>query len=507
MLRNKAVFFLVLVSALASSSCTLHRKSGGGGGGGGGGTATVSFTLIADTLPANPSILSFKVSVTSVVLTPASGSALTLTPATAVADLMRLQSDTAFLGKLTSVPSGSYTVKVAFSNPVITFLNDTASAITAGSASCASASVCIFSLSASGTPTIGSFTVNVTASGQQGVGIDFNLNNAISLSSGALSVNFNPSSPVLSAFTLPRSNANLGSNQLDLIEDFTGVVALNGNNVTLTSPTRGTLTVANNSSSFFDPSPDGTICSTPATFSCVVSGQVASVDAFLNSDGTLSLKEFEPLFSMSQDVVEGTVFSVTGNGTQFAMAVTDKTPAASGSLISGVSIGALLTVNLSASVKPFLVDTKGLLVANSFPSSFSNFATQTTTAAIHDGQTVSVHVTAFTPPSGTTPASATVDTVILRWSRFRATVVSVTSSVVNVNALPSYFNASSGFTFVVQGFFSGSLGSDGVTNLDGIATNAGSATANQPVGLRVLYLQNTTGSANPAFFAAKMRQP
>ncbi|HEX8837922.1 MAG TPA: hypothetical protein VF748_13350 [Candidatus Acidoferrum sp.] len=506
MLCNKALFFLVLVSALAFSSCTLHRKSGGGGGGGGG-TATVSFTLIADTLPANPSILSFKVSVSSVVLTPASGSTQTLTPATAVVDLMRLQSDTAFLGKLTNVPSGSYTIKVAFSNPVITFLNDTASAITAGSASCASAAVCVFSLSASGTPTIGSFTVNVTASGQLGVGIDFNLNNAISLSSGALSVNFNPSSPVLSAFTLPRSNANLGNNQLDLIEDFTGVVALNGNNVTLTSPTRGTLTVVNNSSSFFDPSPDATICATPATFSCVVSGQVASVDAVLNSDGTLSLKEFEPLFSTSQDLVEGTVFSVTGNGTQFAMTVADKTQAASGSLITAVNTGALLTVNLSPSVKPFLVDTKGLLVANAFPSSFSNFATQTTTAAIHDGQTVSVHVTALTTASGTTPASATVDTVILRWSRFRATVVSATSSVVNVNALPSYFNASSGFAFVVQGFFNGSPGSDGVTNLDGIATNAGSVTANQPVGLRALYLQNTTGSANPAFFAAKMRQP
>src|SRR5690349_8578417 len=242
------IFLFVSVLVLASfslASCTLHRPngSGGGGGGGGGGNATVSFTLVADTLPANPSILSFKVSVTSVVLTPTSGTAQTLTPATAVVDLMRLQSDTAFLVTLSSVPSGSYTVKVAFSSPEMTFLNDTASAITAGSASCASASVCVFSLSASGSPTVGSFTVNVTSSGQQGVGIDFNLKNAISLSSGALSVNFNPSSPVLSAFTLPRSNANLGANQLDLIEDFTGVVTLNGTTgVTLKSPTRGNLT-------------------------------------------------------------------------------------------------------------------------------------------------------------------------------------------------------------------------------------------------------------------------
>ena len=509
MVRFKRVLFasVLVLASFPLTSCTLHRPKGGGGGGGGG-NATVSFTLVADALPANPSILSFKVSITSVVLTPTSGSAQTLTPAIPVVDLMRLQSDTAFLGTLSSVPSGSYTVQVAFSSPELTFLNDTPSAITAGSASCASASVCVFSFSASGTPTIGSFTVNVTSSGQQGVGIDFNLNNAISLSSGTLSVNFNPSSPVLSAFTLPRSNANLGNNQLNLIEDFTGVVTLNGSAVTLTSPTRGTLTATAVSSTNFDPDPSGTLCPTgTSTLSaCVSAKQIASVDAVLNSDGTFSIREIEPLVSTQQDLVEGIVFSINSQ-TQFVVAVTDKIQAATGSLISGLKTGDLLTVNLSASVTPFLVDTKGLAVANSFPGSFGLFSNQTTTAAMHEGQTVSVHVTAFTAANGTTPALATVDTVILRWSRFRATVLSATSSVINVSALPSYFNFSSSSTFVVQGFFNGSLGSDGVTNLDGITINAGSVTANQPVGLRALYLQNATGTSNPAFFAAKMRQP
>src|SRR5216110_1778281 len=144
MLRNRALFFLVLVSALASSSCTLHRPngSGGGGGGGGGGNATVSFTLVADTLPANPSILSFNVSISGVTLTPASGTPQTLQPSPSVIDLMRLQSDTAFLGTLTNVPAGDYTVQVALSNPEITFLNDTGSAITVGTASCPNSSIC-----------------------------------------------------------------------------------------------------------------------------------------------------------------------------------------------------------------------------------------------------------------------------------------------------------------------------------------------------------------------------
>ena len=502
MLRNKVLFFLVLVSALASSSCTLHRPKGGGGGGGGGGTATVSFTLVADTLPANPSILSFKVSVTSVVLTPTSGTALTLTPANPVVDLMRLQSDTAFLGTLMSVPSGSYTVKIAFSNPEITFLNDTASAITAGSASCPTVTVCVFSFSASGTPNVSSFTINVTASGQQGVGIDFNLNNAISLSSGALSINFNPSSPVLTAFTLPRSNANLGNNQLELIEDFTGVVSLNGSAVTLTSPTRGTLTATAVSSTNFDPDPSGTHCPTgTATLSgCVSANQIASMDAVLNSDGTFSIREIEPLFSTRQDLVEGIVFAINTT-TQFSIAVTDKIQAASNSLIGGLKTGDLLTVNIP-SPQPFFVDTKGLLVPAGSKGLFQGL---TDTSAIHDGQVVAIHVTAFTAANGITLASATADTVTLRWSRLTASLTgAMQPGQINVDAVPSYFLITPSSIFPTQ-VFTGTLGADGVTNLDGVTT-ASNLNASLPVGLRVLYLDNTTHSAPLPFMAAKIRQ-
>ena len=466
----------------------------------------MSFTLVADTLPANPSILSFKVSVTSVVLTPSSGTAQTLTPATPVVDLMRLQSDTAFLGTLSSVPSGSYTVKVAFSSPEITFLNDTASAITAGSATCASASVCVFSLSASGSPTISSFTVNVTSSGQQGVGIDFNLNNAISLSSGALSVNFNPSSPVLSAFTLPRSTANLGNNELDLIEDFTGVVSLNGSAVTLISPTRGTMTATTDSNTNFDPDPSGTLCPTgTSTLSaCVSANQIASMDAALNSDGTFSIREIEPLFSTQQDVVEGIVFAINTT-TQFSIAVTDKTQAASNSLIGGLKTGDLLTVNLS-STQPFFVDTKGLLVP---AGSKGLFQGQTDTSAIHQGQAVAIHVTAFTAASGTTIASATAGTVTLRWSRLTASLTGASQPAqINVNAVPSYFLITPSSVFPTQ-VFTGTLGADGVTNLDGV-TVASNLSSSPPVGpfvaLRVLYLDNTTHSAPLPFMAAKIRQ-
>ncbi|MGB2900406.1 MAG: hypothetical protein WBB89_14145 [Candidatus Acidiferrum sp.] len=502
--RNKALLLFLLLASFSLAACsgptTVCTVNCGGGG-----NATVSFTLVADTLPANPSILSFKVTIVGITLTPTTGTAQTFTPNPAlVVDLMRLQSDTAFLGTLTNVPSGSYTVQVSLSSPVMTFLNDTGSPITANGVTCPNNSVCTATLTAVGTPTISSFTFNATTSGLQGIEIDFKLNNAISLSSGTLSVNFNPSSPnpgVFTAFTLPRTNANLGTNQLELIEDFTGVVGISGSTVTITSPTRGTLTATSTSNSFFDPSPDGSVCPTPATINCVANNQIASVDAFLNTDGTLSLKEFEPLNATRQDFVEGTVYAVN-TPTQFAIAVTDKVQLATNSLIGGLNTGDLLTVNIPAP-KPFLVDTKGLAIP---AGSLGLFRGQADTSAIHPGQTVAVNVTALVAALGNTIAAATSDTVTLRWSRLIAISTGTsTSTVVDVNSVPSYFNITPASVFPTQ-VFSGTLGGQGVTNLDGIPSSAANVTASLPVGLRVLYLENSSNSAQFPFMAAKIRQ-
>src|SRR6266851_2341105 len=306
-IKTLSLFPLLLLTALSLAACsgTKNRCTSNCGTG----TATLSLTLVADTLPANPSILSFKVSILGITLTPTTGTAQTIHPSPSVVDLMRLQSDTAFLGALTNVPSGSYTLQVSLSSPEIVFLNDTGSTITANGKMCLNNLVCSVTFTSVGTPTISSFTFTATSGGQQGIELDFNLKNAISLTSGTLSVNFNPASPnpgVFTAFTLPRTNANLGTNQLELIEDFTGVVTISANNVTITSPTRGTLIATSTSNSFFDHSPDGATCPTPSTITCVKAGQIASVDAFLKSDGTLELKEFEPLNATQQDFVEGT---------------------------------------------------------------------------------------------------------------------------------------------------------------------------------------------------------
>ena len=512
--RSKALSFfpILLLAALSLSACSgLPNKCTGTCVVGG--NATVSFTLVADTLPANPSILSFKVSVAGITLTPTTGTAVTLTPATPVVDLMRLQSDTAFLGTLTNVASGSYTVQVTLSSPEITFLNDTSSTITANGVACpanaGANSVCTATLVAAGTPTISSFTFTATSSGLQGIELDFNLKNAISLSGGTLSVNFNPASPnpgVFTAFTLPRTSANLGTNQLELIEDFTGVVSFTGSTVTITSPTRGVLVATSASASFFDASPDGVHCPTPGTFnSCVANGQIASVDAFLKSDGTLLLKEFEPLNQTQQDFVEGIVYAVN-TATQFTIAVTDMVQAPTpNSLIGGLKTGDRLTVNIpTVNPSPFQVDTKGLAVPS---GSLVLFQGQTTTTAIHPGQTIAVHVTKFVAANGSTIAAANADTVILRWSRLIATPTTTSSTTLNVNAVPSYFNITAASVFPTQ-VFTGTLGAQGITNLDGItdAANVNTSPPVHPVGLRALYLENTTNSAPFPFMAAKIRQ-
>jgi hypothetical protein len=504
--RNKVLLFVLLLASITFSSCS-GSKTPCTVNCGGGGNATVSLTLVADTLPANPSILSFKVSIIGITLTPTSGTAQTFNPnPSIVVDLMRLQSDTAFLGTLTKVPSGSYTVQVSLSSPEMTFLNDTPSTITANGVICLSGLVCTATLTAVGTPTISSFTFNANTIGQQGIEIDFNLKNAISLSGGTLSVNFNPSAPnpgVFTAFTLPRTNANLGTSQLELIEDFTGVVSVSGSTVTITSPTRGALATTVTSSSFFDQSPAPTNLCPSAPNNCAAAGQIASVDAFLNADGTLSLKEFEPLVATQKDFVEGIV-SAVNTQTQFAMVVGDKVQAATNSLIAGLNVGDRLTVNIpSATINPFLVDTKGLAVQ---PGSLGLFQGQTNTTAIHPGQRIAVNVTSFAPAAGNAIAAVSSSTVTLRWSRFTATPTGVsTIALVSVNTLPTYFNFTPSSIFGVQ-VFSGTLGLEGVTNLDGFPSDTSNVTAGKPVAFRALFIENAQLTASPAFFAAKVRQ-
>lgn len=504
MIGNKTLLFSLLLASISLAACsgpTGNRTCPGGVCGNG--TGSVAVTMVADTLPTNPSFLSFQVTISSITFTPATGSATTVTlnPARTV-DLMRLQTDTAFLGTFGNMPTGQYNsaTLVLSGNAIITFLNDTGSPLSL----CPNQTICPLSVPASSNP-VATISYSVSANAVSGIGIDLNIANAVSIAANALTVNF-ANTNVLSAFTLPRTGSTLAAGQLDLIEDFTGVVTLGSSSVTISSATstgHGSLVASTTSNTVYDSDPTGALCPTGTnTLSqCVLSNQVASMDAVLNSDGTLSIQEIEPLLATLQDTVEGTVVVINqGNQTQFTLVVTDVIPAAQASLIGTLKIGDGLTVNLLNNI-PFLVDTKGLVV---LPGSLDNFLGHTDTTAIHLGQTVAVHVTAFTPAAGATIASSNTDTVTLRWSRFTTTPQAATSPNFNITNLPSYFGFAQGNIFTVQ-TNPGTPGTDGVTNFDGVPNGSGLNTAS-PVALRALFLENTSNSANPALFAAKVRQ-
>src|SRR5260370_37417106 len=135
----RALLPVLLLPVFCASSCSGPKTTVVAPGG----TATVSLTLVADSLPANPSILSFKVSILGITLTPTSGAALTFQPPSPIViDLMRLQSDTALLGTLINVPSGSYTIQFSLSIPQITFLNATRPTFTPHRPPCSNGAVC-----------------------------------------------------------------------------------------------------------------------------------------------------------------------------------------------------------------------------------------------------------------------------------------------------------------------------------------------------------------------------
>jgi hypothetical protein len=503
--RSKALSLFPALAALSLAACSGPKGPctlNCGGGGGGNGSAAV--TMVVDKLPAHPGLLTFEVTISSITFTPASGTATTvnLNPGLSV-DLMRLQSDSVFLGTFANIPAASYSsvTLTLTGNANITFLNDTGATLSGCPGSATTSTICPLTVAASSNP-VATLSFTVSQNVMTGIGIDLSLINAVSISGGNLVVNFSNNN-VLSAFTLPRQTSTLAAGQLDLFEDFTGVVSISNQTVTLASAAatgRGSLAATANSSTIFNSDPSQKLCLTPTSgqvSSCVSNNQFASMDVILKSDGTLAVQEIEPLLPTLQDTVEGIVVSVkAASATQFTIIVTDLIPSATNSLISTLHIGDGLTVNLSGTVQPFLVDTKDLPVQNNFNGVFIDFFGKSDTSAIHLGQSVSVHVIApFTAAAGATLASATTDTVTLRWTRFTATTSTNGTPAFSITGFPSFFNA----TGVAQ------VQSFSTTNMDGVSSTSGLVVSN-PVAMRALFIENTSNSANPAFFAAKVRQ-
>jgi len=507
MLRNKILFPLLLLAVISLASCSGQPKPGGGGGGGGNSTLSLTMT---DTPLAGTSILSFKVTVTGVSLTPSTGKPvnLTLNPTTPIIELTRLQSDSAFLGTST-VPSANYiSATVSFSSPDIVLINQTAVALTGGTTACppispgSALTTCEFKPTTSGmiTLTTAPFPLTLTANQQTGLSLDFNLNNAIIMTNGAVSVDFTQAN-VLKAATLPRTGTPTGA--LDLIEDFTGVITtISGNSVTVHSDTRGNIIAVANSSTTFNNLP---VTCAAQNITCLLANETVSIDASLNLDGTMTLLEADLLDNVSVltnklDAIEGTVTSVNASPQQILMVLSDKTVVSGNSLLTAASAGTVVVATIGAT-PTFSVDTKGLsaVVAslNSIPfATFSN---------VFAGQTVRMQVLANPAPTSGLNGSVLVNTnsVVLRFSRVTATVATPPASPffsVSFVTLPAFLTSSS--PLVPPNILVQISAQTYQTNFDGVA-NVTALNVGDSVSVRALFIPNFTSSP---FFAAKVRK-
>jgi Domain of unknown function (DUF4382) len=501
MTLERVLAFLALAAGLCLTSCSgvnSHRGTGGGGNA----TVLVTFTATPLTPPASTNLLSFSVTVAGISLTPSAGGSpinLPLNNSTYSVDLARLQSDSAFVAVSTSIAAGTYTsMTVSLANPLVTYCTQTT-----GAAGCTSGTVASVTTGAAAAPNITTapFPITLMATQTQGLAININLQNAITVSPTqsqvVTAVNL-AATNVVTASTLPPAASSLPtSGELSFVEDVTGVVtavSASAQSVTVKTATRGSFTAVANSSTVF--SPNCTNFSLSLNFgSCVVQGHVASLDLELNTNGTFTLLEYDPLDTSTGDWIEGVITAQPTSSTQLTLVTNEFVRSTTNSLIgSAFALGDPVTVTL-ASPSPFATDSKGLVVV-------SNAFGGTDATVLQPGETVAVRLTKFTAASGSTFTAATANFLYLRFTRVTGTVsVSSPPNVFSVQSLPPFFAVTTPLNVQL------STGSPS-TNFDGVS-NAASLNASQTVSMSALYFGPpgaSTTSADP-FTAAKVRVP
>jgi hypothetical protein len=488
-------FFAV---SLALASCSGLPPTVGGDGQGSGATLLVALRAVPLPPPGNINILSFRATVVGVSLTPSTGGSVSvpLNAPLLQVDLTRLQSDTSFLALSTSIPVGTYSnMVVSLSNPAVTSCTQTL-----GILGCAVGSVVTLD-GGSATPIIagGPFPLVVSAGQSIGIAVNVDIAKALTLSvqkQAITSVNLG-AADVLTAIILPPSSSTLPPSASEFIEDVTGIVSsvnTSSQSVTVQTATKGPITAFAGITTTV--SPNCTTFNLGSTFTCAKHGQVASLDMTLNKDGTFSLVEYDPLATTAGDWIEGIVGLSTSSSTQFQLVTNDLFLNPSNSLIgSNLEIGAPVNITL-ANPKPFVVDTKGLIVP------ITSFTGATDASILMPGQTLAVHVVSFTPASGAALAAADVDFVYLRFTRVTGSVASAAPpNTFAMQSFPSFF----GLTVPVTVQLSNGLPS---TNFDGVS-GATDLVSGHAVSIRALYFGLPTGpTPTPTpFSAAKLRVP
>jgi hypothetical protein len=506
MSRTKSFFlFTLLASAIALSACSgLPQGVSCGitcGGGGGSTDATVSLTFQALPLtpPPNTNILSYSLTIGGLSLTPATGNVVNF-PGPFTVDLIRLQSDSAFLGSVL-VPAGTYTsATVSLSAASVTYCT-----VTQGIPGCSSGTVTqVTGGAAAPVFTFPNGGLVLSSAQDAGLSLVLNIGQTLTVTNSKVTAivltNVLPNVSLSSVTLGSAHTSSLTSTQLDYLDDVTGSVTVSGNNVTITTANYGTLTAVADSNTYY--SPNCTTLGFANTIACVQATQVASADIILKQDGTLYLAAYDPISAASatnNDWIEGTVVFTPTSATQFHIVANDATVSTSSSLLpKPFPIGSPITVNLAANAI-FGVDTQGLTV----PADYTNFTGNLAATVLLPGQTVALHITDYELTGGSpTGILATADAVELRFSRIAGTSATNgngTTFAYSSSTLPPYF----GFTTAQQlvELTSGTPPSGATTYYDGV-TGPNTITASQTYSIRALYFGQF--DATP-FVAAKVR--
>jgi hypothetical protein len=286
---------------------------------------------MTDSPPTGVTVLSAKVTLTGATLSPGNVSILPAAPAATTVDLVRLQTNVAYIATATNIAEGNYTaVTLTFANPMLTFENDTNNAM---GSRCPVGAICTVTpaaVSLSATVPLSSFTV--AANTTMGVLIDVNLNNLLN---GTLGEDFGAGTSV-TQFTPGGSNAPpVGAE--DIVGQV-GTVNSSSNTFTLTNATGSYSLRVDGTSSFFQ-FPSGA-----CTFSCLNAGQILSVDIAMQPDGTTLARNitFEDSASTEAEI-EGVISNTTNIGSQeFDIVIQSMS-----SSIPGLAIGQDITVQYS----------------------------------------------------------------------------------------------------------------------------------------------------------------
>lgn len=485
MTRKFASLFALMPLAFLLSSCSGLPVQNCGNNCVQNGNANVTLTLF-DAPPAGVDFISFNIPITAVTLTPQSGANVTVfSPATpAIFEMTHLQSDSALIGTF-QVPSGTYTaLHIVVSAPFAKWANSSGSTILG----CATNTLCNLAGGAGQIDVPLNPSLSLAANQNIAVGLDFNLDNAVTTQNG-LTLDLINQADVVTVATLPRTGQASGT--ADTIEDFVGVVkTVSGSTITLQNDAGTTFAGTTGSTTTFDPPPGGSpACGGTFNLSCVAVGQTLSVDATVSSTGAIVITNVDFLDLPAVDEIEGTIFPTATAGT-FLCVVDHKILAANSTnatILAPVSSGTTLNLVLdtTGTGPTFAIDAGNLPItpSNGFFSS-SDLVT---------GQRVMAHVKSVT--SGAL-LNVTTDRVVLRFSRLTGTPGTVSGNNFALATTPAYFafvGQPQVETFTTQTIF------DGVTDISGLngITNK--------VSIRALYLNPGSGVQQP-FVAAKVRK-